>query len=555
MRKSYIFTAMLFWSLTSFAQFSGTGAGTSSSPYLITNASQLNEVRNFLSTEGVYFRLENDIDLTSFILENYPTNGWMPIGTTSAPFMGYFDGNKKTIKGLVINRPTTSYVGLFGDVKNGTILRMVVDNCNVQGQNDVGGLCGEIEGTSYVSECGVSGTITGSFNSGGLIGLMSGGRTAYSQIDNCYFNGDVTGNGGTYCCAGGLVGYNSFCGINKCYAAGTVHSSYHVGGILGSFNNAGSPHPGYVMNCMAANTKLWGSYWTGRIIGEYTNYSYVSGGNKAYSGMEIYFMNNTSPRDNVYDGCNSSNGTDNGTGVSQAATLQANTYTSMGWDFTNIWAIDEGTTLPYFKWSKALEYYDLTISSYGLSTLYLDYTVKIPYEEYDPDILGVYYAYDISNGEVRLARLNEFIPAGTAVIVQGNSGTYRFVETKTTPTPLKYENLLKGSTENITASQAKAGASDDAVIMMLGKGSNGYVGFYKYTRNTIPAHRAYIVYEGAENANSLSLGFTQDATGITNVQEERNHDEWYTLQGVKLGKSTPVQKGIYIYNGKKTLVK
>ena len=91
--------------------------------------------------------------------------------------------------------------------------------------------------------------------------------------------------------------------------------------------------------------------------------------------------------------------------------------------------------------------------------------------------------------------------------------------------------------------------------MMLGKGSNGYVGFYKYTRNTIPAHRAYIVYEGAENANSLSLGFTQDATGITNVQEERNHDEWYTLQGVKLGKSTPVQKGIYIYNGKKTLVK
>ncbi len=40
-------------------------------------------------------------------------------------------------------------------------------------------------------------------------------------------------------------------------------------------------------------------------------------------------------------------------------------------------------------------YFDVTVGSYGLTTMYLDFPVDIPYEEYDPDLLGVYYAYDI----------------------------------------------------------------------------------------------------------------------------------------------------------------
>ena len=548
---------MLLCPLVSFGQFSGVGMGTSSSPYLITSAEQLDEVRNFLSTEGVYFRLESDLDLTSFIQENNPSSGWVPIGTTSNPFKGVFLGNCKTIKGLFINRPNQDYVGLFGRVNSGTISQLMIKNCNISGNTAVAGISGKIEGNARVSECGVTGNITGVYAVAGIVGSEEGAPTQSKLpiISDCFFDGNISaGNSSATTSAGGIVGYLFKSAITRCYATGTIHSSYNVGGICGWFSNAGYQHPGYMTYCVGANSKLWGSNWTGRISGQYDNYSYVLGGNKAYNGMEIYFQESATPRDNVYD--NFENGVDNGTGVSMSELMQASTYTSMGWDFTNIWAIDEGTSLPYFIWSKAPEYYDLTISSYGLSTLYLDYSVKIPYDEYDPDLLGVYYAYDISNGEVRLARLQEFIPAGTAVIVQGNSGTYRFMETKSVPDPLKYDNLLRGSSQNISVAKAKENTSSDAVIMMLGKGSNGYVGFYKYTRQTIPAHRAYILYDNAENANSLSLSLIQDVSGIAEAPESiEDNDTYFTLQGVKIDKLHSVSKGIYIKNGKKFIIR
>ena len=48
-----------------------------------------------------------------------------------------------------------------------------------------------------------------------------------------------------------------------------------------------------------------------------------------------------------------------------------------------------------------------------------------------------------------------------------------------------------------------------------------------------------------------------DATGIVEMRNEgneRNAAEWFTLSGRKLDKQ-PTQKGIYIHNGKKIVVK
>lgn len=354
MKRDIIFAVMLLWPVLSFGQFSGEGSGTSSDPYLITNVNQLNEVRNYLSTSGVYFRLENDLDLTSFISENYPLAGWQPIGTSSAPFKGVFYGNCKTIKGLKINRPNQDYIGLFGDVFSGTVTQLMIVNCDINGNTAVAGVAGRIEGNAQVSQCGVIGKIVGLYAVGGVVGSESGSpsQSYFPLISDCYYNGDITaGNSSATTSAGGIVGYHFKSGITKCYAAGTIYSSHNVGGICGWFSNSGNLHPGYLTKCVAANTTLWGSNWTGRITGQYDNYSYVSGGNKAYSGMEIYFRGSTTPRDNVYDGCNSSNGTDNGSGISWDATKQKSTYTSMGWDFTNIWAIDEGESMPYFIWA------------------------------------------------------------------------------------------------------------------------------------------------------------------------------------------------------------
>ena len=73
--------------------FSGEGEGTQSSPYQITNATQLNEIRNDLSAHYV---LHNDIDMSSI-------SNWIPIGDADAKFSGTIDGNNYTIENLKIN--------------------------------------------------------------------------------------------------------------------------------------------------------------------------------------------------------------------------------------------------------------------------------------------------------------------------------------------------------------------------------------------------------------------------------------------------------------------
>ena len=70
MKRIITLTLMLCTVFTMSAQFSGSGTGTSSDPYRIFNADQLTQMRNFLNQEGVYFKLQNDINLTDWLADN-----------------------------------------------------------------------------------------------------------------------------------------------------------------------------------------------------------------------------------------------------------------------------------------------------------------------------------------------------------------------------------------------------------------------------------------------------------------------------------------------------
>lgn len=128
------------------AQFAG-GTGTESDPYIIQTAEQLNEVRNYL--DGNNFRLDNDIDLTSYLAANSAENGWLPIGSDPEGITGSFDGNGHVISGFYINRPETSNVGLFGFIKSSGIFSVkklgliIADGKEVKGLDNVGGIIGQ----------------------------------------------------------------------------------------------------------------------------------------------------------------------------------------------------------------------------------------------------------------------------------------------------------------------------------------------------------------------------------------------------------------------------
>lgn len=198
--------------------------------------------------------------------------------------------------------------------------------------------------------------------------------------------------------------------------------------------------------------------------------------------------------------------------------------------------------------------FDATITSVGLSTLYLDFPVIIPYD--NDDLLGVYYVKGIANKAVQLARLTNIIPANTGVILHGNAGSYEFPKATSGTEVLKYDNLLKGTTTKIPVTDVLALYQSTGTVLTLGKGSTGFIGFYSYTGKTLPANKAFLIYEDENSSKGLSLdlGFDGVATGIHSLNTVDEQVTWYTPQGIQLNKK-PSKQGIYMSNGKKIVIK
>ena len=177
------------------------GTGTKEDPYQIADAAQLNEVRyhNF-----VYFKLIDNIDLSAFAAGE----GWLPIVNEEfGYYSGSFDGNGFKIKNLVINRPGSDRVGLFGLVAGSRLSNIVLENIHVTGKDRIGGLAGENQGT--INNSSVTGSVYGlGSGTGGLVGINLG------EITASYATANVKGID----MVGGLAGFSQ--AISSSYAAG-----------------------------------------------------------------------------------------------------------------------------------------------------------------------------------------------------------------------------------------------------------------------------------------------------------------------------------------------
>ncbi|MDH4268939.1 MAG: hypothetical protein OEV52_01345 [Dehalococcoidia bacterium] len=138
--------------------------------------------------------------------------GWEPIEAfeshaTAGGFAGAFEGRRYEIRDLFISRPTEEYVGLFGIVDRGGLIRNlgVLLNAEMMGGHYVGSLVGENHGVVHSSYS--SGRVAGDDHVGGLVGMNRG------IVSNSYFTGSLTGG----MPIGGLVAETS----------GAVSNSYY----------------------------------------------------------------------------------------------------------------------------------------------------------------------------------------------------------------------------------------------------------------------------------------------------------------------------------------
>ncbi|MBO7120455.1 MAG: hypothetical protein J6W03_09080 [Bacteroidaceae bacterium] len=171
--------------------------------------------------------MTNDIDMSE--LEYFD-----PIGNSSTPYTGTFDGQGYSIKNFVYVAAGDNN-GLFGCI-NGSAR---VKNFRISGSltsdgYTYNGVIGQAEGNSVISGIYSDMSINVSnrnAHSGGIVGGMTTGSTM--EIRNCEYAGTLTHTGQGDCQAG-ICGYTYGGGIFNCVFSGTIiGQSSKYGGILG----------------------------------------------------------------------------------------------------------------------------------------------------------------------------------------------------------------------------------------------------------------------------------------------------------------------------------
>ena len=149
------------------------------------------------------------------------------------------------------------------------------------------------------------------------------------------------------------------------------------------------------------------------------------------------------------------------------------------------------------------------------------------------------------------------IPAGTAVLLQVEAAESEQTLPiyLATPNAAAYAgtNFLFGSDEE---TETTGGAK---YYKLTYSNSNNNFGWYWGASNggafSSPAHKAWLALP-ASAPSFLGLPDWEDTTGIIGIdngQLTTEEGEWYTLQGLKIGKK-PTTKGVYIHNGRKVLI-
>lgn len=184
----------------------------------------------------------------------------------------------------------------------------------------------------------------------------------------------------------------------------------------------------------------------------------------------------------------------------------------------------------------------LTTAASGFATYAADYDVK-----YSTLGLTAYtIALDETNNKVSYNRFDGVVPAGKAVLVQGDASK----EYELTPAEEAADATF---TTDLKASDGTVTAADDKVYAF---GTlNGKSGFKLVTDGIkIPAKKGYLELTGMNAAKPTFFAFDGIGTGISHIEADAalENAAMYNLAGQRVDKS---YKGVVIVNGKKMLRK
>lgn len=292
-----------------------------------------------INLRGTY-ALGREIDAAATVDWNNG-EGFAPLGDT-AGFTGLLEGGGHAVRGLFINRPLTSQVGLFSSLApGGEVRNLDLVGARITGDNFVGAISGDNGGR--ITNVSSSGSINGNNNVGGLAGI----NTTSGRIVNSNSASDIRATSEV----GGLVGANLGI-IGNSYSRDNVVARDMVGGVAGK--NAGSLFNVYSTGRVAGTTDVGGLVGlnaSGSAV--FTSFSSAQvvapPGATTVGGLIGRAETGSGTVSNSFWDLNTSGQATSagGTGKTKTELMSAQTYSN--WDFTNTWWLSEGNTRPFLR--------------------------------------------------------------------------------------------------------------------------------------------------------------------------------------------------------------
>ena len=166
------------------------------------------------------------------------------------------------------------------------------------------------------------------------------------------------------------------------------------------------------------------------------------------------------------------------------------------------------------------------------------------------------YTATVSGGTITLHKLGRVIPKNTAVIIVGTDESINMTVSEATAENT-VDNHLHGVDVATALDDVKSTYSADAILVLSNK--NSHFGFHDLATTNVPARKAFLALSGETAKARQFMMVFDDATGIHSIDNgqlimDNEADAWYSLDGRRLS-GKPTQKGLYIHNGNKVLVK
>ena len=508
--------------------------------YEIPDAAALNALATYVNDgndcEGLTFKVTGeeikfDNQEMTFDLDDNGSNdsNYKPIGhrfvneagAANSFFCGEFDGDNKTISGIVVNDPDGFNVGLFGTIGEAIIKNVKLEDCTFTSNFCVGGIVGLSLKNGSISECSVGSGVT--------VNAVS--CTIYSE--------EIPG-----VIVGGIIGDCTETTISNCLCAATVIGDEYVGGIAGRLlsvkNINDGTEDGIIDEC----------YFTGKVESEGTSNGTIVGargpideidgeGSTGSKGiLSFVLLDNDNDEDikneeriKMYDSqvCN--------------VTLSGRTfYKDDSWNtlclpfnLTEEQIAEEDCPLK----DATIMSFDYETSKFDKGTLTMNFSGATKISNKMPYIVKWSQSTDKENPVFNGVKVEY-----NETAISHEDADVVFMDVYHTPKVIERE---------------------DNTILYLGADNTLY---YPSAEMTINAFRGYFQLQndliageptepGQQPIKAFNLNFGDEETGIREISTPSNSSNssnlWFTLDGRRLN-GQPTQSGIFIHGGKKVFL-